>query len=103
MENEKKTLGDFISHKNQKESNEKVDRKIRYNQILEIMYDKKDMPLTAKEIAHIMFQHHLIPTNERNFTAPRLNELVKIGKVEPIGKKKCNWTGRNVTAYKIII
>lgn len=100
---EKRLPGEAITLQNRKESEEQVDKRKRYNQILEIMYEQKDTPLTAKEIADIMFKRHLIPTNERNFTAPRLNELSKVRKVEPVGKKVCKWTGRNVSAYKIIV
>ena len=40
-----------------------------------------------------------IPTSERNFTAPRLTELSKMGVVEPIGKKMCQYTGKTVAVY----
>ena len=42
-----------------------------------------------------------IPTNERNFTAPRLTEMSVNGMVEPIGKKICEWTGKKVAVYQI--
>lgn len=57
---------------------------------------------TAKEIAYLMYTKKLIPTDERNFTAPRLTELSRRGIVEPIGKKKCAWTGKTVAVYKLI-
>lgn len=56
---------------------------------------------TAKEIAVEMKKRGDIPTDERNFTAPRLTELSIKGIVEPIGKKKCSYTGKTVSVYKI--
>ena len=100
MDYQNRLPGENITRQCQKEAEERVDKQKRYNQILEIMSSNKE-PLTAKEIANIMFQQHLIPSNERNFVAPRLTELSHIGKVEPVGKKVCKWTGVNVTAYKI--
>lgn len=72
-------------------------KKIRYQQILEIL---KNREMTAKEIAVEMFDLGLIPSTERNYTAPRLTELTKYGFVKVIGKKKCNWTGKQVAIYK---
>lgn len=81
------------------ESNEKVDRKKRYSQILEILQEKES--LTAKEIAVEMYKRGWIPTTERNFTSPRLTELMYGGKVETAGKKKCEYTGVKVALFKI--
>lgn len=71
-------------------------QKIRYEQIL----DRLDKPKTAKEIANELFQLGIIPTAERNYTAPRLTELAKMGIVKTINKKKCEWTGKNVAVYE---
>lgn len=82
------------------ESNESVDKETRYKQIKEILCGGKEM--TAKEIAVEMCNRGYIPTSERNFTAPRLTELTRIGIVEPIGKQKCEYTGKSVTVFKLI-
>lgn len=103
MNYEERLPGENITVQTQHESEETVNKQKRYNQILTIMNENKNTPLTAKEIAYLMFKDHLIPTSERNFVSPRLTELSKIGKVEPIGKKKCLWTGKNVTVYKVIV
>lgn len=68
---------------------------IRYDQIL----DRLDTPKTAKEIAHELYELELIPSNERNYTSPRLTELRKMGVVKVIGKKKCRWTGKMVALF----
>ncbi len=70
--------------------------KKRYEQIL----DRLDKPKTAKEIAVELFELGLIPSTERNYTAPRLTELEKMGFVDVIEKKKCEWTGKQVAVYK---
>ena len=74
-----------------------VDKNLRYSQILECLGDKE---MTAKEIANEMYMRGMIPTNERNFTSPRITEMLRDGRIEPVGKKKCDWTGKTVTVFK---
>ena len=90
------------------EAHEQVDKQKRYKQIIEIMEAREILAgptyrhtMTAKEIAVAMCKTGYIPTDERNFTAPRLTEMCKQGVVEPAGKVKCIYTGRKVTAYKL--
>lgn len=59
------------------ESNEKVDKKKRYSQILEILEEKGS--LTAKEIAV---------------------EMLYDGRVETCGKKTCQYSGVKVALFK---
>ena len=76
----------------------KPKRKIRYEQILDrLMTGIK----TAKEIAVELFDLELIPSTERNYTAPRLTELEKMGLVKAVDKKKCQYTGKKVAVYEI--
>ena len=70
--------------------------KKRYEQIL----DRLDKPKTAKEIAVELFEIGVIPSTERNYTAPRLTELEKMGYVKAIDKKKCEYTGKTVAVYE---
>jgi len=70
--------------------------KKRYEQIL----SRLDRPKTAKEIAVEMYDLEWIPSNERNYTAPRLTELEKMGLVKVIDKKKCEWSGKTVAIYE---
>ena len=76
----------------------KAKKQKRYEQIL----DRLDKPKTAKEIAVELFELGLIPSTERNYTAPRLTELEFYGKVKVIDKKKCDYTGKMVAVYKRI-
>ena len=71
-------------------------KQIRYEQIL----DRLDKPKTAKEIAVELYELGLIPSTERNYTAPRLTELKKMGKVVATDKKICKWTGKKVAIYR---
>lgn len=57
--------------------------------------------MTAKEIAVEMYEKGMIPSTERNYTAPRLTELEKMGLVKAENKKKCNYTGKKVAVYKL--
>lgn len=68
----------------------------RYEQIL----NRLDKPKTAKEIAVELFELGFIPSTERNYTAPRLTELEKMGLVKVIDKKKCEYTGKKVAVYE---
>ncbi len=72
-------------------------KKKRYEQILNRLSDRE---MTAKEIAVEMFELGMIASTERNYTAPRLTELEKMGYVEVTGKKKCKWTGKMVAVYR---
>lgn len=91
--------GTIPTFETRSESNETVDRKKRYSQIIEVLTGGKEM--TAKEIAVVMHQRGYIPTSERNYTAPRLTELSYKGIVEPIGKQRCSYTGKTVAVYKL--
>ena len=97
---EKRQPGEYTTYDTRGEANEKVDRQKRYNQILEIL-GEHDEGLTAKETAVYMMRRKYIPTSERNFTAPRLTELMDMGIVEPIGKKICKYTHKRVAVYVI--
>ena len=81
------------------DSYESVDTNKRYNQILEILKNNK---MTAKEIAVEMKNRGYSNTDERNLTAPRLNELVNKGIVDCIGKTKCEYSGKMVGVYQVV-
>lgn len=77
----------------------KPKKKIRYEQILDrLMQGSK----TAKEIAVELYELGQIPSTERNYTAPRLTELEKMGLVRAIDKTKCKYTGKTVAVYEIV-
>lgn len=89
--------GQVITLDTRADAEASVDKNKRYKQILEILGDKE---MTAKEIAVEMYNKGYTPSTERNFSQPRLNELMNKRIVEPIGKKKCKYTGRTVAVYK---
>lgn len=70
--------------------------KIRYIQIL----NRLDKPKTAKELAVELFDLGFTNTTERNYTAPRLTELAKMGYVRAIDKRICEYTGKKVAVYE---
>ena len=72
-------------------------KKKRYEQILNRLGNRE---MTAKEIAVELFELGMTNTTERNTCAPRLTELERMGYVEVIGKKKCEWTGKMVAVYR---
>lgn len=94
-------LGEIVTHETRALSHESVDKQRRYKQIIETLrlYGR---PMTAKEIAVHMCNMGYIPTSERNFTSPRLTEMSKEGLVEPAGKALCKYSGKKVTAYRLL-
>lgn len=88
-----------VTLSNRAEAHESVDKQKRYEQIIECLNERPKM--TAKQIAVMMFEKGYIPNTERNFTAPRLTELSQQGVVEPIGKIKCEYTGKSVAVYQL--
>lgn len=94
--------GEIVTFNTRGDSNELVDREQRYKQIIEILSEHSERPLSAKEIAVFMHRKGYTPTEERNFSAPRLTELSQKGVVEPCGKIKCLYTGKTVAVYRLI-
>lgn len=100
--------GEIPTMETRAEAEQSVDKKKRYEQIVEVMNDY--MPLSAKEIAVRMFVREYIPDKDRNHVSPRLTEMakepVRIGKlafsVEQVGKKKCEYTGRTVAVWRLL-
>lgn len=92
----KRMAGEITTYDTRHEAHAKVDKQKRYRQIHEVL----TKPMTAKEIAVALYEHGYTPSTERNFTAPRLTELAKNGKVDIIGKKKCEYTGKTVSVYE---
>ena len=78
-----------------------ADKRVRYRQIRGILSLYPE-GRTAKEVAHKMDEIGLVPTDERNFSAPRLTELEEKGQVEVIGKKTCQWTRKRVRVYRLV-
>ena len=89
--------GEVTTFNTRGEAHEQVDKVKRYSQILECF--KEHPRMTAKECAVRMCEKGYIPTSERNFTAPRLTEMSQRGIVEPLGKTKCQYTGKTVAVY----
>ncbi len=69
----------------------------------EILSVLKEFPdgLTAKEIAVLMCLKGYIPTTERNFTSPRLNEMLKDNIIIIKGRKVCKYTHKTVFIYAV--
>ncbi|MDR1754636.1 MAG: DNA gyrase [Eubacterium sp.] len=71
--------------------------KTRRDFILQILTECGDM--TAQEIADELHGRGITPAAERNFAAPRLTELQKLGFIQAAGKRICCKTGKNVTVW----
>ena len=101
---ENRQFGDPVTPSTRAESHETIDKQKRYRQIIECLNEAKRLGhagLTAKECAVMMMQKGYIPTSERNFVSPRMTEMAQEGKVEPIGKTICKYTGKKVAVYAL--
>lgn len=83
---------------NQLEANESIDRNKRYMQILEILEGKE---MTFRDIAYAMYEKGYTPSPETTFSQPRVTELVRMGKIEPLGKVVSNFTGKKVSVFGV--
>lgn len=52
--------------------------------------------MTAREVCE------KLGSNDMNYVRPRLTELVQMGKIEIIGKKRDSVTNRNTSVYQVI-
>lgn len=95
---EKRRYGEYTTLETRNEAHEQVDKGKRYKEILECLGNNK---MTAKEIAVEMFNKGYTSNTDRNNAAPRLTELSQKGIVEPIGKKRCQYTGKTVAVYEV--
>lgn len=77
----------------------KQDAAARRRVILEIESGGEGM--TAREIAAELHRRGITPSDERNYSAPRLTELKAAGKIEVTGKKICDRTGRSVAIWAV--
>lgn len=93
-----RNYGEVPTLETRHDSHEQVDKQRRYKQIIEVL---RGQQLTAKEIANAMYFKGYIPNDERNFSAPRITELMKQGVIEQVGKKKCAWTGKTVAVFAL--
>ena len=69
----------------------------RQDAVMEILHEWGD--LTAQEIAYVLHWSDITPNDDRNNAAPRLTELKAAGRVQAVGKKICDRTGRTVTVW----
>lgn len=93
--------GQIITFETRNESEQKVNKEKRYSEIKYIL-SKFPKGLTAKQIAVQMKKCGFTNNDDRNNAAPRLTELSQIGYVEPVGKTKCEYSGKMVSVYKLI-
>lgn len=91
----------MITQETRRESYEEVKKSIGYRHQL-VLNALRDRPQsTARELALYLWEMGQIPSPERNYTHPRLTELVEEGKVRVVGKRKCPVTGRMVAVYEL--
>lgn len=99
---EKRRMGELTTLECRAEAEEDIARfkkKIRQIQVIEILKECGEM--SAKEIAVEMMNRGYVPTSERNWSSPRITELCRKGIIEPVGRKKCQYSGKSVTVFAI--
>lgn len=96
---EKRRAGEITTLECRADANEEIDEALRRGQVKSILREGGEM--SAKEIAVEMYRRGYVGSDDRNFASPRLNEMCKNGDVEQLGKKKCEYSGRNVTVFAL--
>ena len=94
---EKRRAGEITTLECRAEAEESIDKKVRQKQVVEILEQGGEM--SAKEIAVEMMNRGYVPTSERNWSSPRITELCYKGIIEPVGRKKCQYSGKSVTVF----
>jgi len=89
-----------ITEETRRESFEKLDSATLRQNILNVLSNGE--AASAKDIAVILHDRHLIPYPVRQAVAPRLTELVGEGLVEVSGKAYDIDTERNVAVYRLV-
>ena len=89
----------IMCEQTRREANEKVDKKARENQVLEILSDGQER--TARQVAYEMWQRGFTNIAERNNASPRLTSLLEDRKVVVVGKEIDKVTGKKVAIFKI--
>jgi hypothetical protein len=82
-----------------RESNKKVNKRVREQQVLEILSD--GIERTAREVAFEMCERGFTNTVERNNASPRLTSLLEQRKVIIVGKALDTVTGKRVAVFKV--
>ena len=94
---EKRRMGELTTLECRAEAEESIDKALRQKQVVEILEQGGEM--SAKEIAVEMMNRGYVPTSERNWSSPRITELCYKGIIEPVGRKKCQYSGKSVTVF----
>lgn len=91
-----------ITHETRRESYLKVLPNLseRQSQVLSALSELE--AATANELAMHMEYQGIFPYFSRNFVHPRLNELVAMGAVKVIGKRKDTVTDRTTSVYMTV-
>lgn len=87
-----------ICEETRREANEKIDKKAKENQVLEILSD--GIERTARQVACEMQEKGFTNNAERNNASPRLTSLLEQRKVLVVGKALDGVTGKKVAVYR---
>lgn len=86
----------MITNETRAESLSETNKAKRYAEIRLILKQAYPEGLTSRQLSN------RLGSEERNYTAPRLTELVAKGEIEVISKRYDEKTNRNVAVYRII-
>ena len=91
----------MITKQTRQESYEKINKRAREQQVLEILSD--GIERTAREVAFEMCERGFTNNYERNNASPRLTDLLEDRKVMVVGRKLDSLTGKKVAVFRIAI
>lgn len=93
------TMSDIIASSNRKEAWDKIHNKEndRRRVVLEVLSDKE---MTVSEMVQALIEDGILKYPDRNYVAPRVNELKEMGVLVSAGKRASLYSGRMETVWK---
>lgn len=91
----------MITEETRRESNETLDRKNRYKQVIECFNELGFC--TVSDVCEWLRRKGYTRNADRNNAAPRITELCKVGVLEPVGKTRDSITGRSVAVFTLAV
>ena len=93
------TMSDIIASNNRKEAWDKIHIKEndRRRVVLEVLGKNQ---MTVSEMVQALIQDGILKYPDRNYVAPRVNELKEMGVLVSAGKRESIYSGRMETVWK---
>lgn len=92
----------MITSETKRQSYDEVCETLGKRQIMVLDALRQAGDCTAGELAAQMYELKLTWSKDRNNAHPRLNELVELGVVAVVGKRKCDISSKTCAVYRAV-